>query len=90
MTSKITYHLEMRSASTKEKNEAYFILSLIVINEIGIFVHYLNEHSDSVVECLTRDRGFEPHRRHCIVSLNKAHLSLLSTGSTQEDSSRHN
>ena len=27
---------------------------------------------------------------HCVVSLNKAHLSLLSTGSTQEDPSRHN
>ena len=23
------------------------------------------------VECLTRDRGFEPHRRHCLVSLSK-------------------
>ena len=28
--------------------------------------------------------GFEPYRRHCIVSLSKTHLSLLSTGSTQE------
>ena len=25
----------------------------------------LCERSDSVVQCLTRDRGFEPHRRHC-------------------------
>ena len=24
------------------------------------------ERSGSVVECLTRDRGFEPHRRHCV------------------------
>ena len=23
------------------------------------------------VECLTRDRGFEPHQRHCLVSLSK-------------------
>ena len=23
------------------------------------------------VECLTRDRGFEPHQRHCRVSLSK-------------------
>ena len=22
-------------------------------------------------ECLTRDRGFEPHQRHCLVSLSK-------------------
>ena len=28
--------------------------------------------------------------RHCIVSLSKTHLSLLGTGSTQEDPSRHN
>ena len=27
----------------------------------------LKEHSGSVVECLTR--GFEPHRRHCVVVL---------------------
>ena len=37
-----------------------------------------------------RGRRFEPHRRHCVVSLSKTHLSLLSTGSTQEDPSRHN
>ena len=24
-----------------------------------------------MLECLTRDRGFEPHRRHCVVSLSK-------------------
>ena len=24
-----------------------------------------------MVECLTRDRGFGPHRHHCIVSLSK-------------------
>ena len=32
------------------------------------------ERSGSVVECLTRDQGvvgFEPHRRHCVVSLSK-------------------
>ena len=32
------------------------------------------ERSGSVVECLTRDRearGFEPHRRHCVMSLSK-------------------
>ena len=37
-----------------------------------------------------RGRGFKPHRRQCVVSLSKTHLSLLSTGSTQEDMSRHN
>ena len=40
----------------------------------------------------SRQKGcrFEPHRLHCIVSLSKTHYSLLSTGSTQEDPSRHN
>ena len=28
-----------------------------------------SERSGSVVECLTRDRRFEPHRRHCVVIL---------------------
>ena len=34
----------------------------------------LRERSGAVVEFLTRDRkgrGFEPHRRHCVVSLSK-------------------
>ena len=40
------------------------------------------ERSGSVVECLTRDRregrGFEPHRRHCVVCLSKnIHPSLV-------------
>ena len=35
-------------------------------------------------------RGLEPHQRHCVVSLSKTHLSLLSIGSTQEDPSRRN
>ena len=57
------------------------------------YQHHYGEHSGSVVECLTRDRGaavFEPQRRYWVVSLSKTHLSLLSTGSTQEDPSRHN
>ena len=39
--------------------------------------------SGSVVECLT------PDMCHCVVSLIKTHLSLLSTGSTQEGPSGH-
>ena len=26
------------------------------------------ERSGSVVECLTRDGGLEPHRRHCVIN----------------------
>ena len=33
--------------------------------------------------------GFEPYRRHCIVSFSNSLYPLLSTGSTQEDPSRH-
>ena len=44
--------------------------------------------SGRVLDSRLRGRGFEPHWRHCVVSLSKTHLSLLSTGSTQEDPSR--
>ena len=43
-----------------------------------------------VLDSRPRSRGFEPHRRHCVVSLSKTHLFLQSTGSTQEDQSQHN
>ena len=41
--------------------------------------------SGRVLDLRPRGRGFEPRRRQCVVSLSKTHLSLLSTGSTQED-----
>ena len=37
-----------------------------------------------------KGRGFEPNGRHCVVSLSKTQLPLLSTGSTREDPSRDN
>ena len=40
--------------------------------------------SGRVLDLKLRGNGFEPHRRHCVVSLSKTHLSLLSRGSTQE------
>ena len=45
------------------------------------------EHSGTVLDLRPMSQGFEPHRRHCVVSLSKTHLSLLSTGSTHEDPS---
>ena len=48
------------------------------------------EHSGSVVVCLTQDRVAVGSGAHCVVSLSKTHLSLLSIGSTQEDPSWHN
>ena len=41
--------------------------------------------SGRMLESRLRGRGFEAHPRHCVVTLSKTHLSLLSTGSTQED-----
>ena len=35
------------------------------------FTVFLRERSGSVVECLTRDRGFEPYWHYCVVSLSK-------------------
>ena len=51
---------------------------------------YSSQLRGRVLESRPRGRGFEPHRRHCVVSLSKRHLSLLSTGSTQENLSVHN
>ena len=45
--------------------------------------------SDRVLDSEPRGCVFEPHRRYCVVPLSKTHLSLLNTGSTQEDPSRH-
>ena len=46
--------------------------------------------SGRVLDSRPRGRGFEPHQHYFVVSLSKTHLSMLSTGSTQEDPSRHN
>ena len=50
----------------------------------------LSKLSGRVLEWRPRGSGFKIHQRHSVVSLSKTHLSLLSTGSTQEDLSRHN
>ena len=46
--------------------------------------------SGRVLDSRPRGGGFKPHWRPCIVSLSKTDFSLLSTGSTREDQSRHN
>ena len=63
-----------------------------VFNFIDHHRHILGAHwlSGRVLDSRPRGRAFEPHRRHCVVSLSKTHKSLLSTGSTQEDPSLHN
>ena len=45
--------------------------------------------SGRVLDLGSRGCRFKPHRRHCVVSLSKTLYLLLSTGSTQEDRSRH-
>ena len=53
----------------------------------------MREHSGSVGRVLDsrlRSSRFEPHWHHCVVSLSKTHLSLLSTDSTQEGPSQRN
>ena len=48
--------------------------------------------SGRVLDSRLRGRGFEPHRRHCLVVLEQDTfiLAKLSTDSTQEDSSLFN
>ena len=46
--------------------------------------------SGRVLDSRPRVHGFEPHQYHCVASFSKTHLSLLSTGSTLADPSRHN
>ena len=46
--------------------------------------------SGRVLNSRLNGRGFKSHQRHCVVSLSMTHLSLRSTGSTQEDQSRQN
>ena len=39
--------------------------------------------SGRVLDSKPTAHGFDPHWRHCVVSLSKTNLSLLSTGSTR-------
>ena len=45
--------------------------------------------SGGVLDPRLKGCGFEPHPRHCIVSLSKTLYPLLSSGSIKEDSSQH-
>ena len=46
--------------------------------------------SGRVLDLRPRGCRFEPHLRHCVVSLSKTLYPLIRNGSTQEDPSRHN
>ena len=57
-----------------------YIISIIIENPGAQWL------SGGVLDSRPKGRGFEPHRRHYVVSLCKTRF-LLSTGSTQEDRS---
>ena len=40
--------------------------------------------SGRVLDSRQKGHRFEPHRRHCVVSLSKTHLSMFSTGSPRK------
>ena len=48
------------------------------------------ELSGRVLDSRQMCRGFDPHRCHCVVSLNKTNLSLVFTVPVQEGPSQHN
>ena len=65
----------------------------IVTRWMNFEENHLHEHSGSVVECLTRDRGavgLSLTGVTALWSMSKTHLTQLSTGSTQEDTSLYN
>ena len=49
----------------------------IMIFFLSISYDIFRDHSGRVLDSRPRDRGFEPHLRHCVVSLSKIHSSLL-------------
>ena len=58
-------------------------------NRNNLHYGYDSIHYKACNDLVSKGRGFEPHKRLCVVSLSKTHLSLLSTGSTEEDLSGH-
>ena len=75
-------HRRLRSANT-----VWSVFDGHSLGSQGSNDFFRRECSGRVLDSRPKGRGFEPH---CVVSLSKTHLSLLSTGSTQEDPSRHN
>ena len=65
-------------------------LNIFGLSQFGTLMEGAQRLSGRVLDSRPRGCGFESHRCHYVVSLSKTHLSLLSTGSTQEDPSRYN
>ena len=90
------FHLYLRvkciSQSPKSYKSTSYILRLNMIQKgvitgVGQEAQWL---SGRLLDPRPRCRRFEPFQHHCVVSLSKVHLSLLSSGSIQEDPSWHN
>ena len=78
------YLLHMYKIILKAYMWPYLVELVILIFVWFVFAGRQRERNGSVVKCLS-----EPHQHHCVVSLSMTHISLLSTGSTLEDPSRH-
>ena len=48
-----------------------------ILTPNNVSMQIWRERSGSVEECLTRDWGFEPHRRHCVVVLEQDTFILV-------------
>ena len=59
--------LDIRSRSSKS--------NFLTPNNVSMQIW--RERSGPVVECLIQDRGFEPHRRHCLVVLEQDTFILV-------------
>ena len=55
--------MSMHGCAVGAEYQVFFIGTSIFL------LHSMGEHSGSVVECL--GCGFQPHQRHCVVSLSK-------------------
>ena len=74
---------------------AYPILLYPPLNNLTLWIPYALPFrgawwlNGSVLDLRSSGWKFKPHRRHCVVSLNKTLYPLLSSGSIHEDPSPH-
>ena len=95
-SSRITERLLSGRKESNQSNNKWLLIiacAFVMLNMVGtsyLAIWGAQWLRGRVLGSRLRGCGFEPHRHHCVVSLSKTHLSLLSTGSTLEDPSGHN